>query len=119
MDTKPFIELPTLLGSEFINPGDIAAICADNKSIVITFSCGKEKQVKLSIGKAEKLFSHKYFVKCHRCHIINILMIKERIKSPRSIKLTNDKIVPLSNTYKANFEQALHEYCKKWGGVNC
>jgi DNA-binding LytR/AlgR family response regulator len=113
MNAKPFIELPTPLGSEFIDPEDIISIRANDKSIFISTESHKEKLVKLSIGKAQELFNHPFFVKCHRSHIINILKIKERIKLPQSIKLKNGNLVPLSDTYKEKFELVLKDYCKK------
>jgi len=119
MNTKPFIELPTPFGSEFINPEIIISIQAKDKSICICTENANDKLVRLSMGKAEKLFSHSYFVRCHRCHIVNILKIKERINKQKKIRLINNVLVPLSDTYKENFEKTLKEFCKKWGGVNC
>jgi two-component system, LytTR family, response regulator len=113
MNTKPFVELPTPLGSEFIDPEIIISIQAKDKSICICTENENEKLVRLSMGKAEKLFNHYYFVKCHRSHIVNILKIKERINKQNKIRLINNEWVPLSESYKENFEKTLKGFCNK------
>jgi DNA-binding LytR/AlgR family response regulator len=120
MNTKPFIELPTPQGSEFIDPATVIAIEANNKEILLQIENQEEKKgVKLAFSKAEKLFDHPYFVRCHRSHRVNILKIKEILKKEQIIRLTSGIEVPFSDTYKKQFTQALENYCKKCkGGVN-
>jgi DNA-binding LytR/AlgR family response regulator len=113
MNTKPIIELPTQNGSEFINPESIISIKACNKSIYLCSEIHKDKIVHISFGKAEKLLDNPFFVKCHRSYIINILKIKALNSKERKIIFSKDKSVPLSDTYKKNFEQALKKFCKK------
>lgn len=114
--SKPFIEIPNSWGSELINPEDIISIRSNDKSIFIKIENQPEKEVHFPIGKAEALLSQPYFVRCHRCHIVNILKIKHRIKKDSSIRLINDEQIPISDTYKKQFEQTLKEFCVKLGG---
>ena len=113
MNTKPLIELPTIIGKEYLNPEDIITIKANDKSISVSTENQDEKEVKLPFGRAEKLFDHPWFVKCHRSHIINIKKIKEYICKQNKIKLTNNILVPLSDRYKEKFEQVIKTFCKK------
>jgi DNA-binding LytR/AlgR family response regulator len=119
MNAKPLIELPTPVGTEFIKPEVIISIRAIDKFICLNTDDQKERLIRMSIGKAEKLLNYPFFVRCHRSHIINILKIKELQKKLHSIKLEGDIIVPISDSCKKNFEQVLRNYCEKWGGVNC
>lgn len=115
MNTKTIVEIPGPQGSEFINPEDIISIRANDKSIYISLVNHKnEKPVKLSFSKAEILFSHQYFIRCHRSHIINILKIRERNRKQASIKLVNNVSIPVSDSYKRKLEIALREFCKNW-----
>jgi DNA-binding LytR/AlgR family response regulator len=114
MFNKTIVEIPSPRGCEYINPEDIICIKADNKSICLCFDNKTIKTVKLSMTEAEKIFSHVYFVRCHRCHIINILKIRERNRKKASIKLVNNVSIPVSDSYKRKLEIALREFCKNW-----
>ncbi len=112
---KPFIEIPNSWGSELINPEDIISIHSNDKSICIKIENQEKKEVHFPIGKAEKLLTQPYFVRCHRRHIVNVLKIKHRIKKESCIRLINDEQIPISDTYKKQFEQTLKEFCVKFG----
>ncbi len=73
MSQKPFIELPVVTGTEFINPEDILAIKANDKHIQLIFENQPEKQIRLSMGSAEKKLNFPYLVRCHRSYIVNVL----------------------------------------------
>jgi len=112
MSEKPLLELPTAKGSEFVNPEDIISIHANDKNIFVHIENQEKILVKLSIGRAEKLFDHPWFVKCHRSHIINILKIKEYLYKESLIKLVNGDKVPISESYLDDFNKVKGIYCK-------
>jgi DNA-binding LytR/AlgR family response regulator len=113
MNNKPFIELPTLQGTEFINPEDIIAIKADDKHVNIITEEQTGKLIRLSIGNAEKKLAFPFLIRCHRSYIVNVLKIKGRNKNGLLLKLPNEINIPVSRSYKKSFEQELKKYCKK------
>lgn len=113
MRNKPFIEIPSSLGGLFIRLEDIISIRSDDKSVFISLEDNLKMNVNLSIGRAEEILSQPYFVRCHRCHIINVLKIYERIKKKSSIKLVNGDVIPVSNKYKKQLEFTIDRYCNK------
>jgi hypothetical protein len=58
MSTKLLIELPTSMGSEFVKPEDIIPVRGKDKSIFVNIENQEDILVKLSIGRAKKLFDH-------------------------------------------------------------
>lgn len=121
METKPYVELPTSLGSEIIKPEDIISIQAMDKCIIVAIENQDDRQVKLSFGRAATLFNHPFMVQCHRSHLINVLKIREILYKQKKIKLKNGKFVPISKSCKKDFEQCLSAWCqnhKNCGGGN-
>jgi len=118
MENKPFVEIPTQTGREIINPEELISIVASNKTIILCLENQEEKKVNLPFGKALELFNHPFMVKCHRSHIINILKVKEILCKQKKIKLTNGKLLPISENCKKEFEQRLSAFCKCKGGGN-
>jgi len=112
---KPFIELPTLKGTTFVNPEDIMAIKADDKHISILLEKQQEMHIRLSIASAEKKFDFPYMVRCHRSYIANLLKIKGREKNGLLLKLSEKEKIPVSKSYKKSFEQELEKYCERFG----
>jgi DNA-binding LytR/AlgR family response regulator len=90
MEQTPFIELPTRLGSEFINPSDVIAIQANDKEVILTLENKVYKEVRLPFSKAVTLFDEPHFFTCHRSHLINILKTKQYYKKEGKIILAGD-----------------------------
>jgi DNA-binding LytR/AlgR family response regulator len=112
MYTKLTVELPGRQGPEIIVLEEIISIQSVNDKISIILVNQQEKKANLSIGMAEILFNYPFLIKCHRNYIVNIFKVKEELPDRQSIRMADNTIIPLSESYKYRLHQAIKIYRK-------
>jgi len=116
MNEKQFIKLPTAKGEILIKPKEIICVRSSGRTVDVYLDDGTKKEAYLGLGKIEELLEFEYFYTCHRSHIINVLKIRGRIKKQSRVLLSDGQEIPVSETYKKQFEQSLKKYSEKLGG---
>jgi len=116
MNEKQFIKLPTAKGEILIKPKEIICVRSSGRTVDVYLDDGTKKEAYLGLGKIEELLEFEYFYTCHRCHIINLLQVREIINGHSSIILINNEEIPIAWDRKKDFIKTLDTLSKKWGG---
>jgi two-component system, LytTR family, response regulator len=139
METKPYVELPTSLGSEIKRPHvenkkfiqlpnnkglelvpveDIVFLSSDDKYIDIYFDNEQSKTIRCSMGRADRALGYPSFVRNHNRYIVNLDKIKQINLKDLTILLVNDMKIPISHRYKKGLLEKLKSRCCILHGQN-
>ncbi|PKH50981.1 DNA-binding response regulator [Tenacibaculum sp. Bg11-29] len=103
------IAIPYKSDYAIVNIKDILCIEADRMYSVIYTVKGKEFVVAKKLNYYETLFSEKrVFIRIHRSWIVNVNQIDTYSKKEKEVVLSTKFKVPVSKSYKENFEQIFY-----------
>ncbi len=102
--------IPLSLNSKvvFVEPENILYCKSDGGYTSVYMKSGESYLVSRSIKNFEKILPPKMFLRNHKSYIVNLNEIKEFLKQGAGeIVLSNDKIIPISRSYRQNILDAL------------
>jgi len=93
----------------FVELEDILYCKSDGSYTTVYMKSGEDYLVSRSIKNFEELLPSEMFLRNHKSYIVNLNEIKELLKQGGGeIVLSNDKIIPVSRSYKQQIFDALH-----------
>jgi len=108
------IMLPSSDGHNVYNINDIVLCEADSNYTTLYFNTGEKVVVSKQLHTLEDILKSLSFVRAHSKYLINLRYLKKYKKSKHSeITLTNGLEIPVSQHYRAAFEEKMMLFVRK------
>lgn len=104
------IPFPTQHGIEFFSANQIIHCEADSNYTKIYTTDNNKILISKTLKSIEEMINHHRFLRVHQSHLINLEYLKSYIKEDGGyIKMSNNTIIPLSRSRKAEFFDKIKE----------
>ena len=102
------IAIPTRKGLEYYFTHEIVFVKGEGSYSKIHLAGGREALVTKKLKEFETKLNSKGFIRIHKSYIINTIHVAGKIKADGGyLKMTDNNLIPISNTYKESVEQTI------------
>lgn len=100
--------LKTIIGFDIIPCSEVLYIKSNgNYVLVFTTSSNKSIIVHSPLKAYDENKINLFFVRCHKCYVVNILQVRQYCIKDKSLILGNKAIIPVSDKYSKQIKQKL------------